>query len=1021
MAFHLYIADDFDSLANRLDELLKKQDVSIERALEPDTVIMQSGAMAERLMMYLADRRGIATAIDMPFPRRFITAIIDSAGFNDEQGEIMGRDSLLWSTMDLLEGDISIRESIGELLPNEPKKHALFSAAGIISSALDDYSIMRPSLLDNWEGEHYQKAVYEKLLERGLVPLHTLSHYLERAEDLPERIFLFGVFYLPPVIWQMLHLLSQRTEIHYLFLKPSGFTQPTEGLFSSAGFDFRNEMAIAVDEFTDLIDKGTREIITADRKRDGTALSIFQRHVREDMATERHRTPDDDDSIDIAICHSTMRQMEALRDYIYDDLQRHPQRTLSDIAVLAPDIDEIAPYIEAVFGDIPHRIAGMSAKADTPVKLAFNTLVDIPGSRWEMSSILELLDCHQVRRALGLSQSEAGIIADWIKDSGIRWGRDSKHRHEKGLPAFEQNSWEWGTDRLLMGFATEQEEFMGGILPYIELDPAQQNALNGLFIVYDAIKQIDKKAERSPKGWADLLRALVQDLFTGDRPWENEDADTRDIEDILGALDQLEDASKYYTGEIPFSIVREYLMLGERRRGGFLPGRLLFAPLLNMRGLKYDVIALVEMGDNYPGKERISPFNLISEKPLPGERNMRNEAKALFLDTLMSARDRLYISYTGKSSKTNKPKAPSVFLQSLMDSLEGLFGTCESDGGKGQLPFVKHHRLQAFDPAYFSGGELFTYTKRKTGEADIAVAKKIFYEGPYKHQKLEITPQQFVSFWKNPPKFFCNNVLEIKTPYDEKVIDDTEPLGLDHLEKWGLGNEIISGRTLNEGLIKGRGILPVDPLGKGIFNEVEQNAQLVLDQLEGTFFRDFPINIDTEQFSISGTLTLRTDTQPTKTIYIAHYSEMSEKYILGGAMIHLMMNSQHGRYNTKIIFRDGNFTLNQDFDDLTLNVYLEVFRDGLTGPLPFHPELSHTYCSDYKKAIQNELTHDSASTEAFDKVIWTKTAWEHNKNIDDYYILSFGETKPRDKKFRGEFHDTAIEVWNPIDRMKEKE
>ena len=44
-------------------------------------------------------------------------------------------------------------------------------------------------------------------------------------------------------------------------------------------------------------------------------------------------------------------------------------------------------------------------------------------------------------------------IIGWISDSGVRWGVDAKHRVAEALRETDLNTWQFGLDRLLMGYA----------------------------------------------------------------------------------------------------------------------------------------------------------------------------------------------------------------------------------------------------------------------------------------------------------------------------------------------------------------------------------------------------------------------------------------------------------------------------------------------------------------------------------------------------------------------------------------
>jgi exodeoxyribonuclease V gamma subunit len=53
-----------------------------------------------------------------------------------------------------------------------------------------------------------------------------------------------------------------------------------------------------------------------------------------------------------------------------------------------------------------------------------------------------------------------------------------------------------------------------------------------------------------------------------------------------------------------------------------------------------------------------------------GDRNVKDNDKHLFLETVLSAREYLYISYIGRSAKDNSIHPPSALVDELVDYVE---------------------------------------------------------------------------------------------------------------------------------------------------------------------------------------------------------------------------------------------------------------------------------------------------------------------------------------------------------------
>ena len=78
-------------------------------------------------------------------------------------------------------------------------------------------------------------------------------------------------------------------------------------------------------------------------------------------------------------------------------------------------------------------------------------------------------------------------IRVWIDKAAIRWGIDAVHREKIGLPAFAQNTWREGLDRLLLGYALAggNRQLFQNILPCDEIEGGLAKTL-GNFIEFSA-------------------------------------------------------------------------------------------------------------------------------------------------------------------------------------------------------------------------------------------------------------------------------------------------------------------------------------------------------------------------------------------------------------------------------------------------------------------------------------------------------------------------------------------------------
>ena len=187
-----------------------------------------------------------------------------------------------------------------------------------------------------------------------------------------------------------------------------------------------------------------------------TLLNCLQQDIlflREHGAGEGGKKTIDpaDPSIQIHSCHSPMREVEVLQDFLLSLFETQPGLLPKDVMVMTPDIKTYAPYIQAVFSVlpddsrwIPFSLADRGIRQESPVADVILGLLDLPESRFGVSRVMALLEASPVQRRFSLAEEDLELIRRWIGDTRIRWGIDRESRKALGLPDYQENTWESG-------------------------------------------------------------------------------------------------------------------------------------------------------------------------------------------------------------------------------------------------------------------------------------------------------------------------------------------------------------------------------------------------------------------------------------------------------------------------------------------------------------------------------------------------------------------------------------------------
>jgi len=420
-------------------------------------------------------------------------------------------------------------------------------------------------------------------------------------------------------------------------------------------------------------------------------LTRVQNRIRdlEPLQSERADRPiaPGDRSITFSVAHSKVRELEILHDQLLALLAERPtgQRPLQprDVVVMVPDIETMAPAIRAVFGQypradkrhIPFDIADLSAKSSSTIVQAVEWVLRLPGQRGLLSDLVDLLEVPALAKRWGLSADQMPLLRQWMSGAGMRWGLDGQHRAQLDLQACgEQNTAWFGVQRMLLGYATGALDAaagagasVAGIEPYLEvggLDAEMAGALAHLLrSLRDWTRQAGEPAR--PAVWAQRGRALLRQLFTA--------VDELD----RGALSALEQALTRWVNACEQAGFDEDLALPAFRHAWlealespslnrrFQAGGVTFCTLMPMRAIPFEVVCLLGMNDgDYPRHSLRSDFDLmaLAGQHRPGDRSRQHDDRQLMLESLLSARRMLYLSWTGRSVRDNSEQPPSILV-----------------------------------------------------------------------------------------------------------------------------------------------------------------------------------------------------------------------------------------------------------------------------------------------------------------------------------------------------------------------
>lgn len=702
----------------------------------------------------------------------------------------------------------------------------------------------------------HRANLYQRFIE-------TLESATTCPPGLPSRVFICGISALPPVYLQALQALGKHIEIHLLFTNPCRYywgdikdpaylaklltrqrrhsfedrelplfrdSENAGQLFNSDGEqDVGNpllaswgklgrdyiyllsdlESSQELDAFVDVTPDNLLHNIQSD------ILELENRAVAgvniEEFSRSDNKRPLDplDSSITFHVCHSPQREVEVLHDRLLAMLEEDPTLTPRDIIVMVADIDSYSPFIQAVFGSapadryLPYAISDRRARQSHPVLEAFISLLSLPDSRFVSEDVLALLDVPVLAARFDITEEGLRYLRQWVNESGIRWGIDDDNVRELELPTTGQHTWRFGLTRMLLGYAMEsaQGEWQS-VLPYDESSGLIAELVGHLasLLMQLNIWRRGLAQERPLEEWLPVCRDMLNAFFLPDA--ETEAAMTL-IEQQWQAI-IAEGLGAQYGDAVPLSLLRDELaqrLDQERISQRFLAGPVNICTLMPMRSIPFKVVCLLGMNDGvYPRQLAPLGFDLMSQKPKRGDRSRRDDDRYLFLEALISAQQKLYISYIGRSIQDNSERFPSVLVQELIDYIgqshylpgdEAL--NCDESEARVKAHLTCLHTRMPFDPQNYQPGERQSYAREWLSAASQAGKAHSEFVQPLPFTLPETVPLETLQrFWAHPVRAFFQMRLQVNFRTEDSEIPDTEPFILEGLSRYQINQQLLN-------------------------------------------------------------------------------------------------------------------------------------------------------------------------------------------------------------------------------------
>ncbi len=1037
--------------SNYLESLLAQLLSQINRGdpFDAEVIVVQNPGMSRWLSQQIAMRDGISANLQFLAPGHFLWQAAKHWLDDLPSAPSPNATQLQWRVFNLLPDFLSqsVFSELNQYLTGDEDGLKRFQLAGRIAATFDQYLIYRPDLIDIWQqGKevHWQAVLWRALASNdtaynwGDIRRRLLSQgapATDALSSLPKRVSVFGISDMPPVYLDLLQWLGTHTQVTLYYLNPcaeywadiqaekSQARRRAKAYQSYAGKESQDAEADPVG----LLDIGNPMLASWGHAGQSFLDQLLERQVEEtdlfiespedsllhclqqDILLLQDKTDGsgatlsaDDHSIQIHSAHSALREVQILHDQLLSLFASQAGLTPRDVIVMAPDIDRYAPFIDAIFGTVPSNqhipwsISDRRMRSEQQLLEALMSLLQLPESRFESTDIIALLQVPAIRKRFKLDRSDLTQLHQWIQESGIRWSLDAEMRTDLGLPALDTNSWQFGLRRMFLGYALPASgiSLYEGVAPYGEIEGTSSERLEKLQMVVDLCRHWRKrlKAQQQPMDWLSEIDQLIEAFFDPDH------AERHALQTLRDGLHASLSESIKDEGPVNMKVLIEVVQAVMEDASSvrqFLTGRVTFSNMVPMRSIPFRVVCLLGMNaDDFPRDYRPLSFDLMAQHPRRGDRVAGNNDRYLFLETLLSARDVFYISFTGRDTRDNTEKAPSTVVTELLAYINAGYrrnatgnaikGT-EFDGAVSVL----QHPLQPFSVRYFdqSNDRLVNYKSHwfdaANASPDVETPAFISEVSVLDEPARIVHLTELVDFYTDPARHFLTHRLDVKLPFSEDQLQTAEQFDWNSLEKWQMNQEILrQSKMLPKEEVKqalyAQGMLPEGLNGELLFDDSLINS-VALDYriLKHGSEELQPIELElvTGSYTLQGYLTGLQQNG----LFSWRFGRSRSKDILALWINHLCLctlQSPPLHKRSVYVFTDQTLLFKEVENPLQhLQKLLDIRHQGLTKPQPFFPKSSLAYAKTdpekRRKAAWKEWNGDyPESQEAAISIVW---------------------------------------------------
>ncbi|BAC24411.1 recC [Wigglesworthia glossinidia endosymbiont of Glossina brevipalpis] len=813
---YIYQSNQIDLIQKILSKILKN--FPINNPMKKEIIITSSSNISEWLKLNITLNINILANVEFISLNSFIWKLVILTTKNVPFDNFAFRLMLSWYIAQIIpkiNKNIKIKNVYKNL-----NQFQIFYLSYKLSELYNKYLIFKPDWIDllnfkkkskKLEDSQYFQLIIWNLLVKKIKKekdfcissiYESCIQKIEKSnlifEDIADRIFIFGIYYIPEIYLKILKTLSKKIDIHLFCINPCCLywfdidnrfyiSNLIENKIKNKKNFFRKKIKISLLSFWGCL--GAKYLKLLNNLNENIENKIFYKPKKDNLL---HTIQNDilynkyyniiiskkfnkfekknlrvlnskDNSITIHTCKNKYEEINSLYNFIVKITKDNKKICFKDILVMASNIEDYSSYINSIFNNINYKINYFIS--DIKIYERFNiisaifNILKLPKFKFSIEQIFYLLEFSSISNKFKMKEDEIKMLKYLVINLGVQWGISNK-RFKKCNANFEEKySWNNIIKKTVSEYYTRINNKV--YFKYIYSNDLDEKKINSLIKLENFISKLNYWYDYLSQPhllyeWNDVIKKIIKNFFDPDKK-ENYVLDLlkKNWNDII-----FQGINTKYKKTIYIETLENILYKRFKKENFFKKNKFNSIHFCNLKLSKIipsKIICLLGINDGtYPRQDINYNFDSIYKNLKNDDKNIRQEDLYSFLIILLSSKEHLYISFIKNYINEERSKYISIIINELIEYISVSFyiKNCKSYNFLENINNIKKILFKKYNNFYFFRKEKIEIFNKKyfLNNININSDKKIF---------SKISINEFFLFYSNPIKFWCKKKLKI--------------------------------------------------------------------------------------------------------------------------------------------------------------------------------------------------------------------------------------------------------------------